>query len=166
MAEPFMGEIRMMSFPFPPKDWALCNGQLMPINQNQALFSLLGTAFGGDGRVTFGLPDLRGRVPIHSGGGHSLGERGGEPFHTLTAAEMPAHLHVVSASSAATGGSALPVGRYLGGANNAYHAPGTTTTLVPDTVGSKGGSQPHENRQPSSTLSMCIALIGIFPSQT
>ena len=98
MAEPFLSEIRIMSFVFAPKSWALCNGQLMPINQNQALFSLLGTTFGGDGRVNFALPDLRARTPIHVGSGHTLGERGGEEAHTLSIAEMPTHAHVLSAS--------------------------------------------------------------------
>src|SRR6476646_9354533 len=111
MAEPFLSEIRMMSFNFPPKGWAQCNGQILPINQNQALFSLLGTTYGGDGRVNFGLPDLRNRTSIHQGNGHTLGERGGEDAHTLTMAEMPQHLHVVSASSAASGGNNLPTGR-------------------------------------------------------
>src|SRR3954464_14770508 len=99
MAEPFLSEIRIMSFVFAPKGWALCNGQLMPINQNQALFSLLGTTFGGDGRVNFGLPDLRARVPVHVGSGHTLGERGGEPAHTLSIAELPTHTHVLNGSS-------------------------------------------------------------------
>src|SRR3954451_23249810 len=100
MAEPFLSEIRIMSFVFPPKGWALCDGQLLPINQNQALFSLLGTTFGGDGRVNFGLPDLRGRTPIHVGSGHSLGERGGGQAHTLSIAEMPTHTHVVNGTTA------------------------------------------------------------------
>ena len=108
MAEPFLSEIRIMSFVFPPKGWALCNGQLLPINQNQALFSLLGTTFGGDGRVNFALPDLRGRTPIHTGSGHTLGERGGEQAHTLSIAEMPTHTHAVQGSSAATGGQRQP----------------------------------------------------------
>src|SRR3954468_3155835 len=100
MAEPFLSEVRIMSFVFAPKGWALCNGQLLPINQNQALFSLLGTTFGGDGRVNFALPDLRGRVPIHVGSGHTLGERGGEQGHTLSIAELPTHTHTVGALSA------------------------------------------------------------------
>src|SRR6478735_8816413 len=99
MAEPFLSEIRLMSFVFPPKGWALCDGQLLPINQNQALFSLLGTTYGGDGRVNFGLPDLRGRVPIHMGAGHTLGERGGEQSHTLGISEIPTHIHALNASS-------------------------------------------------------------------
>src|SRR5262245_30540995 len=105
MAEPFLSEVRIMSFVFAPKGWALCNGQLLPINQNQALFSLLGTTFGGDGRVNFGLPDLRARVPIHVGSGHSLGEKGGEPAHTLSIAELPTHTHVLNASSTAANAS-------------------------------------------------------------
>src|ERR1700710_952986 len=100
MAEPFLSEIRIMSFVFPPKGWALCNGQLLPINQNQALFSLLGTTYGGDGRVNFGLPNLQGRVPMHTGSGHTLGERAGEYNHTLSIAETPTHVHAVQASTA------------------------------------------------------------------
>src|SRR5689334_22775851 len=100
MAEPFLAEIRAMSFVFPPKGWGLCDGQLLPINQNQALFSLLGTTFGGDGRVNFGLPDLRGRVPIHVGSGHTLGERGGEQAHTLSISEIPTHAHTLEALKA------------------------------------------------------------------
>src|SRR3954467_3625426 len=107
MAEPFLSEIRLMSFNYAPKGWAMCNGQLLPINQNQPLFSLLGTTFGGDGRVNFALPDLRSRVPIHVGSGHTLGERGGEQAHTLSIAEIPQHVHVLNASSQA-GDKALP----------------------------------------------------------
>src|SRR5260370_16416797 len=99
MSEPFLSEIRIMSFGFPPKGWALCDGQLLPINQNQALFSLLGTTYGGDGRVNFGLPNLDGRTPIHMGGGHTLGERGGEQGHTLSVSEIPTHTHVLNGSA-------------------------------------------------------------------
>ena len=113
MAEPFLSEIRIFSFVFAPKGWALCNGQLLPINQNQALFSLLGTTYGGDGRVNFALPDLRSRVPIHVGSGHTLGERGGEQAHTVSIAELPTHLHLVNASSA-DGSLATPVNNYWG----------------------------------------------------
>jgi microcystin-dependent protein len=164
MAEPFLSEVRIMSFVFAPKGWALCNGQLLPINQNQALFSLLGTTFGGDGRVNFALPDLRGRTPIHVGSGHTLGERGGEQAHTLSIAEIPTHTHVVNGSGTATGGSATPNNNFLGGANNAYHDPSNLTTLTPATITNVGGSQAHLNMQPFLTLSFCIALQGIFPS--
>src|SRR5881394_1073944 len=117
MAEPFLSEIRIFSFGFAPKGWALCNGQLLPINQNQALFSLLGTVYGGDGRVNFALPNLQGRAPMSFSGAHTLGERGGEQAHTLSIAEMPTHVHAVAASSTATGGNANPTGRFLGGGN-------------------------------------------------
>ena len=166
MAEPFLAEIRIMSFGFPPKGWALCDGQLLPINQNQALFSLLGTTYGGDGRVNFGLPDLRGRVPVHEGSGHTLGERGGEQGHTLSISEIPTHTHQVAASSAATGGNANPTGRFLGGGNNMYHTAGSLAAMTAATVGNIGGSQAHLNMQPFLTLNFCIALQGIFPSQT
>jgi len=164
MAEPFLSEVRIMSFVFAPKGWALCNGQLLPINQNQALFSLLGTTFGGDGRVNFGLPDLRGRTPIHVGSGHSLGEKGGEQAHTITIGELPTHTHVLRGSSTATGGVATPNGNFLGGANNAYHAPASLVSMTAGSVLNVGGSQAHLNMQPFLTLSFCIALQGIFPS--
>jgi microcystin-dependent protein len=166
MAEPFLSEIRLMSFEFAPKGWALCNGQLLPINQNQALFSLLGTTYGGDGRVNFALPDLRGRVPIHVGSGHTLGERGGEQAHTLTIAELPTHTHAVNASTNTTGGTASPNSNYLGGANNAYGSGAPGTSLQPGTVTNVGGNQAHLNMQPFLVISFCIALQGIFPSQT
>lgn len=166
MAEPFLSEIRLMSFNFAPKGWALCNGQLLPINQNQALFALLGTTYGGNGQTTFALPDLRGRVPIHAGNGHTLGERAGEQAHTISVAELPGHTHVVRASGSATGGSATANGNFLGGANNAYRAGGgAATSLHPGTVSQVGGSQAHLNMQPFLTLGFCIALQGIFPSQ-
>jgi microcystin-dependent protein len=167
MAEPFLAEIRLMSFNFAPQGWALCNGQFLPINQNQALFSLLGTTYGGNGQTTFALPDLRGRIPIHVGGGHTLGERSGEEAHTVSMNEMPTHVHQVAASSVANGGTNSPLNAYLGGAADAYAPPGagTLTTLLPGSVLNAGGSQPHENRQPYLTISYCIALQGIFPSQ-
>jgi len=167
MAEPFLSEIRLMSFAFAPKGWAQCDGQLLPINQNQALFSLLGTTFGGDGRVNFALPDLRGRTPIHVGDGHTLGERAGEQAHTLSIAELPTHTHAVAASSTATGGSATPNGNYLGGGNNVYQSAdaGALTSMRPDTVTNTGGSQAHLNMQPFLSLNLCIALEGIFPSR-
>lgn len=164
MAEPFLSEIRLMSFVFAPKGWALCNGQLLPINQNQALFSLLGTTFGGDGRVNFALPDLRGRVPIHVGSSHTLGERAGEQAHTLTVAELPTHTHLVNASTIATGGTDNPAGNFLGSASNLYHSPASLTSMNPGTITNTGGSQAHLNMQPFLTLNFCIALQGIFPS--
>lgn len=163
MAEPFLSEIRIMSFGFAPKGWALCNGQLLPINQNQALFSLLGTTFGGDGRVNFALPDNRGRVPIHVGSGHTLGERGGEQAHTLSIAELPTHTHVANAQSG-NATSPIPGNNLLGAANNLYAAPTNLTSLEPSMVTNVGGSQAHLNMQPFLTLSFCIALQGIFPS--
>jgi microcystin-dependent protein len=164
MSEPFLSEIRIMSFSFAPKGWALCNGQLLPINQNQALFALLGTTFGGNGQTTFALPDLRGRTPIHVGSGHSLGQSGGTQAHTLSQSELPVHTHPVGASTAASGGNALPLGRVLGGGNNVYHPPASLTALNPQSVTNTGGSQAHLNMQPFLTVSACIALQGIFPS--
>lgn len=164
MAEPFLSEIRLMSFNFAPKGWALCNGQLLPINQNQALFSLLGTTFGGDGRVNFALPNLQGRVPIHVGGSHTLGERGGEQVHTLSIAELPTHTHALQGSSNSSGTVALPTNAVLAPLNNSYHAASALTTMQPTTVANTGGSQAHLNMQPFLTLSFCIALQGIFPS--
>src|SRR6476646_6521690 len=117
MGTPYLGEIRAVSFSFAPKGWAMCNGQLLPINQNQGLFSLLGTTYGGDGRVNFALPNLRGQIPLHFGSGFTLGQTGGELAHTVNASEMPAHNHFVNVSSAATGGNATPTGRFLGGSN-------------------------------------------------
>lgn len=165
MAEPFLGEVRIMSFSFPPKGWALCNGQTLPISQNQALFSLLGTTFGGNGQTTFGLPDLRGSVPIHMGNGFDIGQKGGEYAHTLNMGEMVQHNHQVSVSTVAINGSAQPAGRFLGGGNNAYHTGPFTTNLHPKTLSNIGGSQAHENTQPYLVTSFCIALVGIFPSQ-
>jgi len=163
MAEPFLSEVRIMSFVFAPKGWALCNGQLLPINQNQALFSLLGTTFGGDGRVNFALPDLRGRTPIHVGSGHTLGEKGGEPAHTLSIAEIPTHTHVLQGTNANAVTNA-PTSNALGNTTDLYHAATALTSLNPGSVTPVGGSQAHLNMQPFLTLSFCIALQGIFPS--
>jgi microcystin-dependent protein len=170
MAEPFLSEIRIMSFVFAPKGWALCNGQLLPINQNQALFSLLGTTFGGDGRVNFALPDLRGRTPIHVGSSHTLGERGGEQAHTLSIAELPTHLHVLMASSTLANAPVPfgPAGNILAANPTTllYGPPNNLVAASTQSVTNTGGSQAHLNMQPFLTLSFCIALQGIFPSPT
>lgn len=165
MAEPFLSEIRLFSFQFAPRSWAHCNGQLLPINQNQALFALLGNTYGGDGRVNFALPDLRGRVPIHFGSGHVLGQRGGEQAHTLTQAEMPTHTHVVQ-GSAAPGTQNIPANNMVLSQRAAeiYRAPSSLAPMVPGTVTSIGGNQSHLNMQPFLTINFCIALQGIFPS--
>lgn len=168
MAEPFLSEIRIMSFAFPPKGWALCDGQLLPINQNQALFSLLGTTFGGDGRVNFGLPDLRGRVPIHVGSGYTLGTRGGEQAHTLSIGEIPTHAHVVNASTTQATGVAPTPTSFLSTSTPQF-AYGTAQNLAAmnaGVIGTVGGSQAHLNMQPFLTLNFSIALQGIFPSAT
>jgi microcystin-dependent protein len=165
MAEPFLSEIRLMSFVFAPKGWALCNGQLLPINQNQPLFSLLGTTFGGDGRVNFALPDLRGRAPIHVGGSHTLGERGGEQAHTLSISELPTHTHTLMASGQNADSNTI-TGRGLAVATAVYHSPTNLVSLSPSSVTNVGGSQAHLNMQPFLILSFCIALQGIFPSAT
>jgi microcystin-dependent protein len=165
MSEPFLSEIKIMSFGFPPKGWALCNGQLMPINQNQALFSLLGTTYGGDGRVNFGLPDLQARTQMHMGDGHTLGERGGEQGHTLSISEIPTHVHTSNGSQSNQNLVFPPTGNVLAGAQ-IYGGAAALTSLIPGTLATVGGSQAHLNMQPFLTLSFCIALQGIFPSQT
>ena len=165
MGTPFLAEIRIVSFNFAPKGWALCNGQLLPINQNQALFSLLGTTYGGDGRVNFALPDFRGRTGVGAGQAFTLGERGGEEFHTVSQSEMPQHLHFVNANTNNANNAnsvnnffaAIPTQAYV-------TAVGNLTTLVPSTVTNVGGSQAHENRQPFLVLAFIIALQGVFPS--
>jgi microcystin-dependent protein len=164
MAEPFLSEIRIFSFEFAPKGWALCNGQLLPINQNQALFSLLGTTFGGDGRVNFALPDLRGRTPIEVGSGHTLGERGGEQAHTLSISELPTHTHVLNGTNT-DGTAAIPSGNLLArSATQLYALPTNLAAMNAASVTNTGGSQAHLNMQPFLTLNFCIALQGIFPS--
>jgi microcystin-dependent protein len=160
-----LGEIRLMAFNVVPQGWALCNGQLLPINQNQALFSLLGTTYGGNGQTTFALPDLRGHVPVHTGN-LTLGERGGEENHTLSTSEMPAHQHALMASEAA-GNAPLPQGNVLARRTDPLYMPavGAKQVLHPGTVAAVGGSQPHTNMQPYLTLNFCIALQGVFPSR-
>ena len=168
MSTPYLAEIRMTSFQFAPKGWAFCNGQLLPINQNQALFSLLGTFYGGNGVQNFALPNLQGRVPMHFSGEHPQGVPGGEESHTLTAAEMPGHVHALRASSKAAASSS-PNGGVLGalgrGATPAYAGATNLVTLNPQAITPSGGSQPHENRPPFLTVNFVIALVGIFPSR-
>ena len=171
MAEPFLSEIRIFSFNFPPKGWALCNGQLLPINQNQALFSLLGTTYGGNGQTNFALPNLQGRAPNHFGSGFNLGETGGEVAHTVTMNELPTHTHFLSANMAvvdvnnnATQG--VPTGNYWANSGKSqYTTAASNAVMGPSAVTNVGGSQPHQNMQPYLVLNFCIALQGIFPSQ-
>jgi microcystin-dependent protein len=181
MSEPFLGEIELFAFPFAPKGWATCSGQTMPINQNQALFALLGTTYGGDGRSTFALPDLRGRVAIGQGQGaqlspRAIGDTGGEENHGLTTAELPAHTHAVGAvgkpsSTAVIGpaGNLLSVGagRNSGGqvAVNVYGSGTPGVAMHASTIGASPGAQAHENMMPFSVMTSCIALVGIFPSR-
>jgi microcystin-dependent protein len=164
MSESFLSEIRIMSFGFPPKGWALCNGQLLPINQNQALFSLLGTTYGGDGRVNFALPNLQARVPIHTGNGHVLGETAGEQNHTLTISELPQHTHAPVGSANAPSAPGAQNNLWASGNAQVYAGTGNSP-MNAACIQNAGGSQVHNNMQPFLTLSFCIALLGIFPSQ-
>jgi len=153
-----------MSFNFPPKGWAFCNGQLLPINQNQALFSLMGTYYGGNGQTNFALPNLQGRVPIHQGNGYVQGQSAGEAAHTLLISEIPAHVHVVTASSnVADQGS--PQGNYLALESSNAYSTAPDNTMAQQAVPIAGGSQPHDNMSPYLVLNFCIALTGIFPSR-
>jgi microcystin-dependent protein len=164
VSEPFLGEIKVISWNFPPKGWTFCNGQLLPINQNQALFSILGTTYGGDGRTTFALPNLQGRTPVHVGNGITLGELGGEAAHTLNISEVPAHNHVPSGSG---NPPSLPgvAGNVWATGNASNYAASANTSMNPACILPVGGSQPHENMSPYLVLNFIIALQGIFPSQ-
>jgi microcystin-dependent protein len=164
VSEPFISEIKIVTWNFPPKGWAFCNGQLLPINQNQALFSLLGTTYGGDGRTTFALPNLQGRTAIHNGQGFTLGQAGGEQNHTLTIGEMPPHTHAAYATTSASD-SYEPTNNYLGAADNMYAPAADLTAIHQSTVSTVGAGQPHNNMQPYLVLNFIIALQGIFPSQ-
>ena len=166
--EPFLAEIRITSFAFAPKGWALCNGQLLPINQNQALFSLLGTTYGGNGTTNFALPDMQGRAPMHFSGPHPLGQSQGEETHTLTAAEMPTHGHALRASGKTAASSSPNAGVLAApgrGATPAFAAATSLVPLNPAAIALSGGGQPHENRPPYLALNFVIALQGIFPSR-
>jgi microcystin-dependent protein len=167
MAEPFLGEIRMMSYNFPPKGWAFCNGQQLPINQNQALFSLLGTMYGGNGQTTFALPNLRGNVPIHIGGGFIQGQAGGQSAHTITMSEMAQHFHFAQGSTGAPANNiAGPTGALLAtSGSNFYAEPQNFVACRPEQITFFGGSQAHNNMMPYLVINFCIALQGIFPSQ-
>jgi microcystin-dependent protein len=172
MSEPFVGEIRMFGFNFAPQGWAQCNGQLLPIAQNTALFSLLGTTYGGDGRTNFALPDMRSRVPVGQGQGAGLssyaeGQAGGAETVTLTAAQMPGHTHPVKASGSPAD-SDQPEGRALARpASHIYTAePDTRTVMNADMLGDAGSSQPHGNIQPYLAVNFCIALNGIYPPRS
>lgn len=171
MGTPFLSEIRIFSFNFAPKGWAMCNGQFLPINQNQALFSLLGTTYGGNGQTTFALPDLRGRVPFHVGNGYVEGQAAGEEFHTLTLNEMPTHTHALTGNNAVVGAAnnstaATPTSNFFANSGKNVFATGAPNAkMSPATVTNYGGSQPHENRSPFLVLNYCIALIGAFPSR-
>jgi len=167
MSEPFLAEIRIVGFNFAPRGWAFCDGQILPINQNQSLYSLLGTTYGGDGRTSFALPDLRGRTPIHvgssNGASHSLGQWAGEDAHTLAINETPGHDHALQATSS-NGDTPIPEGNLLGAYANGYRAGTDLTDMVGGTVANMGGGQAHNNMQPSLALHFCIALEGLFPS--
>lgn len=168
MSEPFLSEIKIFSFVYAPRGWAQCNGQLLPINQNQALFSLLGTTYGGNGTTNFALPDLRGRVPTHKGNGTTLGQRQGEEFHTVVLNELPTHIHIVSpvASAVANANAGDPTGNlWANSGKTNYTTDAPNNAMSPQAIANAGGSQPHENRSPYLVLNFCIALQGIFPSQ-
>ena len=168
MSDPYIGEIKLISFNYPPRGWAFCNGQILPINQNQALFSILGTMYGGNGVTTFALPNLQGRVPIHQGinqGTYTVGQAAGELVHTLTTNEMPAHVHPAVAQSTASNPGVSPAGMIWATAPQLAFAPAPNTPMNAAAVTTTGGSQPHENMPPYLVLNFVIALVGIFPSR-
>jgi microcystin-dependent protein len=165
MSEPFLGEIKIISWNFPPKGWAFCNGALMQINQNQALFSILGTTYGGDGMRTFGLPNLQGRTPMHVGNGIVLGELGGETTHTLNISELPAHTHVPTGSSAGATISTPSGNLWSAQQTKPFTTAASNNSMKPACITTTGGNQPHENMSPYLVLNFIIALQGIFPSQ-
>jgi microcystin-dependent protein len=165
VSTPFLGEIKLIAWNYAPVGWAFCNGQFLPINQNQALFSLLGTMYGGNGQTTFALPDFRGRAPFHVGSGFIQGQAGGETAHTVTISELPAHNHLVGCNSQA-GDQVAPTGRiWAQTSQNPYGANTNLQAMDPSTIGNTGGSQPHNNLQPYLVINFIIALQGIFPSR-
>ena len=164
MATPFLGEVKIISFNFPPKGWAFCNGQVMSIQQNTALFALLGTTYGGDGIRTFALPNLQGATPLHMGGGFVLGQPGGEQTHTLSTAEMPAHTHIPSGSTSGVSSDTPANNVWCNNGGQSYSA-SSNTTMSPSDIAPAGGGQPHQNLSPFLVLNMIIALSGIFPTQ-
>lgn len=165
MNDIFLAEVRLFSFPQTPKSWAQCNGQFLPINQNQALFALLGTMYGGNGQTTFALPELRGRCVMHVGNSLDVqGQSGGEEVHTLTISEMPQHVHLLSVSTL-DANVPIATGNRLAAFNNGYIGPANLVSIAPETVGNTGGSQAHNNMSPYIAVNFCIALQGLFPSQ-
>ncbi len=166
MATPYLGELRIFSFGFAPRGWAACNGQLLPINQNQALFSILGTTFGGNGTTTFALPNLQGRIPVHTATTYPLGEVGGEDLHQLTTAEIPGHTHQVNASTAPASTHNIIGSVWATTSANQYAAGVPTKTLNSGAVANTGSGEPHENRPPMLGVNICIALAGIVPSRS
>lgn len=168
MSDPYIGEIKVIAFNYPPKGWAFCNGQLLAINQNQALFSILGTMYGGNGQTNFALPNLQARVPVHQGinqGSYNVGQVGGETAHTLTINELPAHLHPPVAQSTASNPGISPAGAIWATAPSPAFANAPNAQMNPAAVANTGGSQPHENMPPYLVLNYVIALVGIFPSR-
>ncbi len=166
MSEPFLAEVRMVGFNFPPRGWAYCDGQILPINQNQSLYSLLGTTYGGDGRTSFALPDMRGRTPIHVGNGHTEGQKSGEETHTLSIPEMPNHDHAMNATNASDNLEDQPEGKVFAQASdNLYASFGTSVQLNNQSVANAGSGQAHNNMQPCLAIRFCIALQGLFPSR-
>ena len=171
MADPFVAEIRIFPFNFAPKGWAFCDGQLLPISQNTALFSLVGTIYGGDGKSTFALPDLQGSAPMHPGNNgqaeHFLGEPGGTSNVTLLESEIPVHTHAINVSNGPANVQAPGPDRILGRANNNVYLdnPANLGFMAPDSLAPAGGSLPHNNMQPYLTLNFCIALQGVFPAR-
>jgi microcystin-dependent protein len=167
VSDPYVGEIRIVSFNFAPRGWALCNGQVLPINQNTALFSLLGTQYGGNGTTNFSLPDLQARVPVHVGSNSVQGQSGGEAAHALTGVEIPGHTHGVAVATG-TGTSINPNGAHWAGIKNVnpYSTASPSTTLGPSAIGNSGQGQPHDNMPPVLVVNYIIALVGIFPPRS